>query len=50
MTKNSRNSVTGKVIAQSNRMTAISIYVPAKLRGQVTTKSTTSGTRLSGKR
>lgn len=49
MAKDSKSSVTGRVIAQSNRMTAKSIYVPAKLRSQVTTKSTASGTRLSSK-
>lgn len=49
MAKISKSSVTRKVIAQSNRMTAKSIYVPVKLRSHVTTKSTTSGTRLSVK-
>lgn len=37
------------IITQSNRMTAKTIYVPTKLREHVTTKSTTSGTRLQSK-
>ncbi|AFU69958.1 hypothetical protein P700755_003317 [Psychroflexus torquis ATCC 700755] len=49
MAKNSEKSVTRKVIAQSNRVTSKTIYVPVKLRAHVATKSTKSGTRLSPK-
>lgn len=50
MAREARNSTTGKVIQQSNRMTAGKIYVPTKLRAQVTTVNTSSGTRLSNKK
>ncbi len=47
MAKRTRNAATGKIIAQSNRVTSKTIYVPTKLRAHVQTKSTSSGTRLS---
>ena len=50
MSEKAQKSVTSKVIAQSNRMTAKTIYVPSALRPHVTVKSTSSGTRLSGKK
>lgn len=47
MSKHVRNTATGKIIAQSNRVTSKTIYVPTKLRAHVQTKPTSSGTRLS---
>jgi hypothetical protein len=41
---------TSKIIAQSNAYTSTTIYVPTKLRGQLETKSTSSGTRLATKK
>ena len=49
MSKQARNTTAGKVIQQSNRMTASKIYVPTQIRAQVTTVKTSSGTRLSSK-
>ena len=50
MEKQAKNSTTGKVFQQSNRMTATKIYVPTKLRAHVTTVRNSSGTRLSIKK
>jgi hypothetical protein len=50
MSRQVKNSITGKVILQSNRMTAGKIYVPTKLRAHVPTVQTSSGTRLSSKK
>ena len=50
MARQAKNSTTGKVIQQSNRMTAGKIYVPTSLRAHVTNVKTSSGTRLSHKK
>ncbi len=46
MGKQTKISVTGKVIAKSSKISASKVYVPLKLRSHVKTVKTSAGTRL----